>query len=148
MPADLSDNTRANYRSKRNRIQRGIQVGFYSEKEIPAALKVIEELNVKLGETNDTIRGPGRPRSAVKVPTGLHQSPEQTMNTVNDSNERLERMLKIKQMVDASRQAIEEEAMTLSKEEVKKIEKENEEELKRRQQAEEDYHNKKEKEEE
>lgn len=115
MPTDLSDNTRANYRSQRNRIQKGIEGGFYTEAEIPLARKRIDEINDKLGETNDTIRAPGRPRSALRMPKGgstTHQSPEVTMEKVGESDVKLER---IKRMADESRQRWEEERGIIEK---------------------------------
>lgn len=92
MPSDLSPNSKANYRSKRNRIQRGIDTGFYTEAELPLARKTVDELNAKLGETNDTIRRPGRPRGEVlRIPKGtIAMTPEETMEALRKSEEELE----------------------------------------------------------
>lgn len=105
MPDDLSENTKANYRSKRNRIQRGIDAGFYTEKELPLALKTITKLNEQLGETNDTIRKPGRPRGEVlRIPKGIDSpNAEETMQAVNESETKLE---KLARMAEESRRAM------------------------------------------
>lgn len=101
---DLSDNTKANYRSKRNRIQGGINTGFYTPEELPLALKTVARLNELLGETNDTIRGPGRPRAGktLRIPTS-GETPEETMQAVNESETKLE---KLARMAEESRRAM------------------------------------------
>lgn len=100
---ELSENTKQVYRSKRNRVQKGIDTGFYSAEELPLAMKLVEELNKKLGETNDTIRPPGRPRGAttVRIPrTMMDASPEKLAEKIKDSEAELEVMKSLAEAKD------------------------------------------------